>query len=213
MKKSFLLLMGGVLIFGASCTSTTTENGTATTAETTTDATAGGATSPGAAVTGTSSTTAGAGTDADVTTVTDLNDPTFIMTAASANMLEIEAGRLAVQNANNADVKQYGQMMIDHHTMANQELQAIARQLNTEMPTVLLPPHQAMLDKVKGKTGTAFDEDFMDMMEASHKMTIAMFEAKSNNAQNASVKAYATKTLPTLRTHLESATRIEDMVD
>ncbi len=212
-------MMAGALIFGAACTGTTTEGTTTTTAETTTDATAGSATSPGAAVAGSSNpnaTATGTGTVGgadDVTSVTNLNDPTFLVTAASANMLEIEAGRLAVQNAANAEVKRYGQMMIDHHTAASKELMTVARQLNTEIPNVLLAPHQAMLDKVKGKTGTAFDEDYMDMMEASHKMTIAMFEAKSNNAENQAVKAFATKTLPTLRAHLEAADRLEGTVD
>lgn len=198
------MLMAGALLLGASCTSTTTEDATtATTAETTTDAAVGAATTPDAT----------AGTEGDAVTMTDMNDPTFLATAASANMLEIEAGKLAVQNAANAEVKSYGQMMIDHHTRANQELKEVAKQLNTELPTTLLLPHQAMLDKVKGKTGAAFDEDFMDMMETSHKQTIAMFAAKANSAENPSVAAYATKTLPVLRTHLEAATRIEDTVD
>ncbi|MGV3540709.1 MAG: DUF4142 domain-containing protein [Rufibacter sp.] len=215
MKKIMFCFAAGAMFLNVSCTSTDTTTDTATTAETatTTDATDTGTTT-GEATTGTTA-GASAGTTAtgDVVTPTDLDDPTFMMNAASANMLEIELGKMAVANAMNADVKQYGQMMVDHHTKANQEAMTLASQLKIELPTMLMPMHQAMVDKLKGKTGKGFDEDFMDVMETSHKMTIAMFEAKSNNAQNAQIKAFATKMLPQLRAHLEAATRIEDTVD
>ncbi|WP_066829170.1 DUF4142 domain-containing protein [Rufibacter ruber] len=220
MKKTMLMIAAGAMMFTAACTSTDTSTDTASTAETATATDAAmGTTGTADATAGTTGTTSSAGTtgtmgtDADVTTVTDLDDPAFMMNAASANMLEIELGRMAVQNAANADVKKYGQMMVDHHSKANQEAMALAKQLNIQLPTTLMPMHQAMVDKLKGKTGKDFDEDFMDIMETSHKMTIAMFEAKSNNAQNAQVKALATKMLPQLRSHLEMATKLEDTVD
>ncbi|WP_345166036.1 DUF4142 domain-containing protein [Nibribacter koreensis] len=226
MKKSMLFFAAGAMLFGAACTSTTTDSDTNTTAETTTDATvanetaSGGTTGLGGGGNATGTATAtGAGSTAnstgmlDAETIANMDDATFMMTAASSNMLEIQAGKLAAQNASNAEVKRFAQMMVDHHTKANQEQMSIASQMNVQLPTVLMPMHQTMLDKLNNKTGKDFDEAYMDMMEVAHKMDIALFEAKSNNAQAPTVKAFATKTLPMLKSHQDMATKIEDQVD
>ncbi|AMM51133.1 hypothetical protein TH61_07995 [Rufibacter sp. DG15C] len=208
MKKSLLSIAAGAMLFGAACTSTTTDADTNTTAETTTDATVS---------TDTNSTTATSTDNAagmlDDATIASMDDATFMMTAASSNMLEIEAGKMASQNAMNAEVKRFAQMMVDHHTKASQEQMSIASQMNVQLPTALMPMHQGMLDKLNGKTGKDFDEAYMDMMENAHKMDIALFTAKSTNAQAPTVKAFATKSLPMLKSHQDMATKIEDQVD
>jgi putative membrane protein len=76
-----------------------------------------------------------------------------------------------------------------------------------------MPVHQAMADRLANKIGKDFDEAYMDMMETAHKMDIAMFEAKSKSAENATVKGFATRTLPMLRSHESAANKIEKKVD
>ncbi len=145
--------------------------------------------------------------------MTNMTDAMFMMTAASSNMFEIQAGKLATQNASHAEVKKFAQMMVDHHTRASQEQMTLASQMKITLPTTLMPIHQTMLDRLKGKTGKGFDEDYMDAMETAHKMDIAMFQMKSANAETPPVKALATKTLPMLKSHQEMATKLEDQVD
>lgn len=157
--------------------------------------------------------TPGTDMNAFVATFATMDDPTFLMTAASSNMLEIQLGQMATQQSTDADVKKYGQMMKDHHTKATQELKTVAAPLNVTLPTTLMPVHQALADNVKGKTGKAFDEAYMDAMETAHKMDIAMFEAKTKQASTPSVKALATKTLPMLNSHKKMADDIEKKVD
>lgn len=207
-----LFFAAGLMLMGAACTSTTTDADTNTTAETTTDATVATETTTTTDATSTTTTADAAGM-LDAATIANMDDATFMMTAASSNMLEVQAGNLAAQNATNAEVKRFAQMMVDHHTKAGQEQMSIASQMNVQLPTVLMPMHQTMLDKLNNKTGKDFDEAYMDMMETAHKMDIALFEAKSNNAQAPTVKAFATKGLPMLKSHQDMATKIEDQVD
>ncbi|WP_210463035.1 DUF4142 domain-containing protein [Rufibacter roseolus] len=145
--------------------------------------------------------------------MTNMTDAMFMMTAASSNMFEIQAGKLAVQSATDPEVKRFAQMMIDHHTKASQEQMSLASQMKITLPKTLMPVHQAMLDKLKGKTGKGFEEDYMDAMETAHKMDIAMFQMKSTNAETPTVKALAAKTLPMLKSHQGMATKLEDRVD
>jgi putative membrane protein len=146
-------------------------------------------------------------------TFATMNDPTFLMTAASSNLLEIQAGQMASQKATNADVRKYAQMMVSHHTKSTQELKAVATPLSVTLPQILMPVHQAMADRLMNKTGKDFDEAYMDMMETAHKMDVAMFEVKSKAAENPTVKSFATKTLPMLRSHHTMADNIEKKAD
>lgn len=147
-------------------------------------------------------------------TFATMKDPVFVLTAASSNMLEIQAGQMAVQKASNAEVKKFGQMMIDHHTRATQDMKTtVATPLGITMPTVMMPVHQAMVDKLMNKSGRAFDEAYMDMMETAHKLDIAMFEVKSKGAETPTVQTFATKTLPMLRSHSTMASALEKKVD
>ena len=149
----------------------------------------------------------------DATSMTNMDDATFMMTAASSNMLEIEAGKMAAEKATNPEVKKFAKMMVDHHTKATQEMKPLASQMGVTMPKTLMPMHKSMLDKLSGKSGTEFDEAYMDLMETAHKMDIAMFEAKSKNATSPSLKALTTKTLPMLRSHHTQADSVETTVD
>jgi putative membrane protein len=140
-------------------------------------------------------------------------DPVFLLNAASSNLLELQAGQMAAQKASNAEVKKYAQMMISHHTKSTQDLKAVATPLGVTPPQTLMPVHQAMLDRLNNKTGKAFDEAYMDLMETAHKMDIAMFEVKSKAAEQPAVQTFATKTLPMLRSHQKMASAIENKVD
>jgi putative membrane protein len=146
-------------------------------------------------------------------TFSTMQDPVFLLNAASSNMLEIQAGQLASKNATNPDVKKFAQMMVDHHTKATQQLKSVATPLGVTMPQTMMPVHQAMADRLMSKTGKDFDEEYMDLMETAHKMDIAMFEVKSKAADSPTVQAFATKTLPMLRSHHTMAGDIEKNVD
>lgn len=185
---------------------------------------ASGATEPGAsgntfgdAANGRGAVSDAAGTAADQTafmaTFATMEDPVFLMTAASSNLLEIQSGKLAAAQGTHQEVKDFGQMMVSHHTQATQELTKVATPLGVTMPTTMMPVHQAMADRLASQTGKKFDETYMDLMETAHKMDIAMFEAKSKSAQSPTVKGFATRTLPMLRSHESMADKIEDKVD
>lgn len=138
-------------------------------------------------------------------------DRTFMMEAASAGMMEVETSRLAEQNGSNARVKGFATMMIQDHTNANNELKALASTKNVTLPDSMMAKHRAHVDMLKKKTGKDFDKAFMDMMVSDHNEDVNKFQVASNNAADADLKAFATKTLPTLRMHLDSAKAINSM--
>ena len=49
-------------------------------------------------------------------------------------MAEVALGQLAVEKASNADVKKFGQRMVDDHSKANDKLKQLASQKNVALP-------------------------------------------------------------------------------
>lgn len=155
----------------------------------------------------TTDTTAGAGTTAAAAPVAEA-DRTFMMEAASGGMMEVELGRIASQSAGNERVKSFGNMMVQDHTNANNELKALASGKNVMLPDSMMTRHREHLDMMRKKSGKAFDKAYMQMMVQDHNEDISKFQNASNTAQDADLKGFASKTLPVLQKHLDSAKAI-----
>ena len=50
-----------------------------------------------------------------------------------------------------------------------------------------------------------FDKEFCDRMVNGHKDVITLFEKASTDATDSDIKAWASESLPILRTHLDAA--------
>jgi len=129
----------------------------------------------------------------------------FVTKAASGSMKEIQLGQHASQNAVNARVKNFGMMMAADHSNAAVELKSLA---GSHVSSTMMPDHQKHFEMLTAKTGAAFDKAYMDMMIKDHKETIDMFKKATSEAGNESIKLFATKTLPVIQKHLDSAQSI-----
>jgi putative membrane protein len=132
-------------------------------------------------------------------------DSKFVKEAAAGGMEEVQLGQLAVQKASNADVKNFGQHMVDDHSKANSQLQQIASQKGVTVPAKLPPSKQKDIDKLSKLNGAAFDRAYMSMMVKDHVKDVSEFQKASKNAKDADVKSFASATLPTLQDHLKMA--------
>jgi putative membrane protein len=139
-------------------------------------------------------------------------DHKFAMDAAQGGMAEVELGRLAAQKASNADVKAFGQRMVDDHSKANAQLMQAATSAGMTPPKTLDAKHRQDMDKLSRLSGTAFDREYMSHMLMDHKKDVAEFEKQSEKGTDASLRTFATQTLPTLREHLRMAQEIATKV-
>ncbi|MFC3157365.1 DUF4142 domain-containing protein [Chryseobacterium arachidis] len=117
-------------------------------------------------------------------------------------MMEVMMGQLAATNAEKTSVKSLGQMMVKDHGKANDELKAWATTVNYTLPTALDAEKQKKYDDLKAKKGAEFDRMYTDLMVTDHKKDIAEFKKQASGGSESSLKAFASKTLPTLEHHL-----------
>lgn len=137
----------------------------------------------------------------------------FMTKAASGGMMEVELGKMAQQQAQSQQVKDFGSMMVKDHTKANDELKALASQKNVVLPDSMGKDQMDHVEELRGKKGAEFDDEYMDLMVDDHQEDVNMFEEASNNLQDAEAKAFAAKTLVTLRQHLKQAQAIDSTMD
>lgn len=133
-------------------------------------------------------------------------DQKIVMDMARANMAEIEAGKMAVSKSQNADVKAFGQRMVEDHTRALADVTTLAQNKGVTLPTELDAKHKAMAAKLSKLEGEAFDREYMKQAGvADHTKVHAMLTKDSARAKDPDVKALADKMMPSVEEHLTSA--------
>src|SRR2546423_9403603 len=127
-------------------------------------------------------------------------DKNFMMNAAKGGMMEVEAGKMAAQNAQNADVKKFGNRMVTDHSKANSELMALAKEEGVSLPA----------GKSPGKWKS--DKDYMDMMVKDHQADLAEFQKEAQSGTDPDLKAFAAKGAKMVSAHLKLAQETQGKV-
>lgn len=135
-------------------------------------------------------------------------DTKFVHEAAIGGMAEVAMGKMAAEKAASPDVKQFGQRMVDDHGKANTELKTLASSKGMTLPADLDAAHKALSDRLAKLSGAAFDRAYMQEMVKDHDKDVAAFKRASGTANDADLKAWAGKTLPTLEEHQKMAKSI-----
>lgn len=141
----------------------------------------------------------------------DSMDQKFAMKAASGGMAEVEMANMALHSSTNERVKAFASMMIRDHGKAGEELKALAPSKGLTLPTQPMPEHMKHIDMLKGKTGSAFDKVYMSHMLMDHQEDVSEFQKATTKVKDADLKAFASRTLPVIKTHLDSAKAISKM--
>ncbi|HKP45387.1 MAG TPA: DUF4142 domain-containing protein [Pyrinomonadaceae bacterium] len=132
-------------------------------------------------------------------------DEDFATNAAKGGQMEVELGRLAMRHGRNRAVRSFGRRMVTDHTRAGNQLKALARRKGVTLPSAMDAEGQAEMDRLSKLRGAEFDRAYMELMVSDHEKDVGEFETEASSGADADFKAFAAKTLPTLRTHLKLA--------
>jgi putative membrane protein len=149
------------------------------------------------------------GADTETRGQLSAKDFKFVKEAARGGTSEVELGELAVQKASNDSVRQFGQRMVTDHKRANEELRAIATSKGATLPAELSHSENSTMSHLQKATGADFDKYYAHHMLKDHETDVKEFEDASKNLDDAELRAFAQKTLPTLQEHLRMARDLE----
>jgi putative membrane protein len=147
------------------------------------------------------------------------SDPQIVGIVLTANQIDIDQGKMALQHSKNKEVRDFAQQMVDDHSALQKSVKDLGAKLrvtpaDSETATSLKAQAATEADKLKGLNGDAFDKEYIDHEVAYHK---AVIDAAGNvlipNAQNAELKSALQSAAPLFQGHLEHAQRIQTEVD
>jgi putative membrane protein len=142
------------------------------------------------------------------------NDAQIAAIVVTANQVDIDAGRLAVQHTRNAEVKAFAQRMVTDHTGVNQSAVELVTRLKVtpeDNPTSLSlkAGGDANLAALKALHGAAFNRAYVDHEVAYHQQVLdAVDQVLIPSAQSAELKALLVQVRPAFVAHLDHAKQI-----
>ncbi|MET0387265.1 MAG: DUF4142 domain-containing protein [Polyangiales bacterium] len=133
-----------------------------------------------------------------------LQDSEVIDRLHAANVIEVEAGKLAADRALSPEVKRYGDLSARDHARADQELEAFAKRYGIKLSNV----DARKLETLRSLEGADFDRAFLTMMVRDHQNAIHMVKTAQGRAENSEVRTLLDRALPMLQQHEEHAQQL-----
>jgi len=139
-------------------------------------------------------------------------DADYLVDAAAILQKNTKLGELAATKATTPEVKDLGSDMAKTHGDDLAELQALATSKAITLPGATTENTMDAYEDLNDKTGLDFDKKYCDKVISSHKDAINKMETIEQKAEDADIRAWATKMLPHLRSHLTTAEGIQNTV-
>ncbi len=139
-------------------------------------------------------------------------DADRLVDAAAILQKNIKLGELASSKATSQDVKDLGSNIAKTHAEDLAELQTLASGKSISLPASTTENTMDAYEDLNDKTGMDFDKKYCSKVVSNHKDAIDKMESIQKNTEDAEIRAWATKMLPHLRSHLTSAEAIENKV-
>jgi putative membrane protein len=146
------------------------------------------------------------GTGSASSDATSPSDPQIAAITDKINTAEIEQARIAQSKSNNEKVRQFAEMMIEHHGQAKSQQQALGLgSAESQMSTQLEQESKATLETLQAKTGPDFDRAYMQGQVEGHQKALDTIRKLRQSAQSPELRAYLDKLTPQVEKHLEEA--------
>ncbi|OWP64683.1 hypothetical protein CDA63_02675 [Hymenobacter amundsenii] len=150
--------------------------------------------------------TMGAGGTAATSTM--MTDDEFMKMVATGGHNEMGLSQVALDKGATGATKDFANMMITDHTKAGNELKSIADSKSVLLPADMDAEHKALQEQMQNLSGEQLAQKYAQQMVTDHQNTVDMFQSEIQNGQDAAVKAFASKTLPTIQEHLSMAKKL-----
>jgi len=126
----------------------------------------------------------------------------FVRMAGASDLYEIQSSQLILQTTQNADLRRFAEMMIDHHTTTTQTVTAAARAAGmTPPPPALDAPKTQMIQQLQRAQGMARDMAYVEQQVMAHREALTLHTSYSRNGDTPQLKTAATTAVPIVSRH------------
>ena len=122
----------------------------------------------------------------------------FARDASLAGLFDVEAAQLALDRAENADVRKLAREIVEDQTLANSRLLAFAPKY---AQTKLNADYTARLDELKNVKAEEFDKAFLAAQKRSHDYSAKLLADYAQTGADKMLRSYASETLSFVTLH------------
>ncbi len=122
-----------------------------------------------------------------------------------SNLAEIQLGQLASTKASDSLVMDFGDMMAEDHTDAQDHVDSIGEKRDLNLPTALDQASQQLKDSLDALSGMAFDSAYLRSQIRMHNKVKDMYSSIVDTTNDQALKTYVQKYLPIINQHLTMA--------
>lgn len=139
----------------------------------------------------------------------------YIEKAGAGDLFEVETGKLAMQKASSAEVKQFGEMMTKDHTKSTEMVKqaAATAKAKDKPPAPKMNSHQQALTKqLMGAEGREFDRLYIQAQLEAHRQALELHRSYAANGDDPALKQAAAEIAPVVERHLAELRQLSNAV-
>lgn len=130
---------------------------------------------------------------------------------ALVNLAEIRTSQMALERAQDPEIREFAQRMIDDHSTLQERLAYLAKVKNVQLPTELDREHQRTAERLSKMEGEKFDAEYRKKVaEQAHQETHKVLRQSVAEAEDPQLMALITQALPLIEQHLVMAKNMDE---
>jgi len=132
----------------------------------------------------------------------------FLIKSADARMMDAQVGLLAIEKGSNATIRDFGQRMMNDHSVLLEKIKKLAIQRNITLPDQISSRKVDVHRTLSDENGREFDRTFIKMIIADHERDLKLFK-KAAEYKDPDVSAFAKRYLPLIQSDLQKIKKIK----
>lgn len=129
----------------------------------------------------------------------------YLRMAAASDLYEILSSQLMLQSSQNASLRRFAQMMIEHHTDTTATLAAAATSAGMTPPAPALNAEQrAMVQALQAASGVQRDQLYLSQQIEAHRQALVLHGAYADGGDTAELRRAAASAAPIVANHYNS---------
>jgi putative membrane protein len=147
---------------------------------------------------------AATGVGAVAAPVAAMSTQDYVAAAATADMYEIQAAKIAAARSKRADIKAFAKTMIKDHTATSDALKKAVKEggVTAPLPTALDDRRQGMINNLKAAGDADFDGASLHQKLAAHVEALELQRTFAAKTDVAALKTAAQGAIPKIEMHL-----------
>lgn len=131
----------------------------------------------------------------------------YVQMAGASDLYEIQSSQLVMQTTQDADLRRFAEMMIEHHTMTTQTVMRAAQAAGMGPPPPALDaPKADMIRRLQTAQGAARDALYVEQQVMAHQQALTLHTSYSRGGDTPQLKTAATAAVPIVARHYNEIT-------